>query len=168
MLINELLAETGIGDLLRAAAISAGKGQTTDKNQNANARPMSSVSSITPKSPQQYSTVAGTSTPQNGIQPLPTTTQSAGAQDDQQGQQTQQDPSKTGQLPSAKTSGIDPNKIQPSMLQTLFKPGQTINLGAGGQAKVKSITPQGVNIDATKVPSIDSNITIAPKDLFKP
>lgn len=151
MKIQELLSEIGIGDLIKTA-IASNMQSNPPKNQNANAVPKSSVQPIGAKTPQQYSTSAGSTTPQDGVPKLPTSDQSAGGDSN---------------AAASQNVKVDPSKISPNMVQTLFKPGQEINLGSGNKAKIKSVNPQGIKVDATQIPAVDSDITISPQDLFK-
>ena len=158
MRAREFVSElnTSLSDIIKAAAVPA---QPQTKNLNANVKPTTGIAPVGSMTPQQASAQqqpgGGTQTTQDGIPKLGTTTQSATGAPQQS--------TNTPQIGQP-----DLSKMQPAQLQQHLKPGSTVDLPNLGKMTVGQITPQGVEFDASKVPSLGAKkITVDLKSLGK-
>ena len=152
MKIRELINEVGpsLVDLIRTTVVPTQGDQS--KNQNATVRPKTGQTSIGPLTPSQASAQqqpgGGTQTSQDGVPPLGTTNQTA-----------------TGQQPTVSNQQTVPTS---SDLSKALKPGTNIDLGTQGKAVVGQTTAQGVEIDATKIPTIGTKVVLPIKSIMQP
>lgn len=181
-------ATLSLSDIIKTAA---GQNQSQTKNPNATKTPNTTQGAQGSMGAQQagsQQTQAGGIKPQTNVTPAPGATPQAPApgattQTPVPGAVSAVQPAQganpnagkpMGQPDATTTQGSignqtpDLSKMNPAQLQQIFKPGKELNVPGLGKMTAGKMTPQGLELDASKVPGIDAKkITIDLKSLSK-